>query len=494
MEEFDSGSAFRRSGAGRGARHFTAGSALSAQRSANDVEPVADVVDRTGMKRFLAAFALALLLAARPAAAQELLRDAETEAMFARMAEPLIRAAGLSPATVKIRLIHDDSINAFVIGGQTVYVHSGLIQAADNVNQVQGVVAHELGHIADGHVVTFDRGTKPAMGISVLSMVLGIAAMAAGAGEAGAGILAAGQTAAMGKFLAFTRVQEATADATGAKFLETAGISGKGMLDFFEKLENQEFRYGYTDIDPFAQSHPLSGQRVATLTHTLQTSPAWDAKTDPALEEQFERVKAKLEGYVADPKQTLIEYPESDHSLYAHYARAYAYHKGGYPDKANEEVAALIKADPDDPYFLELKGQILLEGGHPDEALAPLREATAKTNYQPLIATTFGHALIATEEEAHYPEAIKVLRQAVARDDENPFAWYELGTVYERTGDYARASLATAERSVMNGETALAVQSARTAMAGLEPNSIDWIHAQDIALTAQNELDEERDD
>jgi len=446
------------------------------------------------MKRLVALFALALLLVARPAAAQELLRDAETEAMFARMAEPLIRAAGLSPANVEIRLIHDDSINAFVVGGQTVYVHSGLIEAADNVNQVQGVVAHELGHIADGHVVTFDRGMKPAMGISVLSLVLGIAAMAAGAGEAGAGILSAGQTAAMGKFLAFTRVQEATADASGAKYLEQAGISGKGMLDFFKKLESQEFRYGYTDIDPFAQSHPLSGQRVATLRHTLETSPAWNAKTDPELEEMFERVKAKLKGYVADPAQTLVAYPLSDTSIEAHYARAYAYHKSGYPDMANEEIAALIAADPHDPYFLELKGQILLEGGHPDEALAPLREATSKTNYQPLIATTFGHALIATEEEANYPEAIKVLRQAVARDDENPFAWYELGTVYERTGDYARAALATAERAVMNGETALAVQSARSAMAGLEPNSMDWIHAQDIALTAQNELDEERDD
>ncbi|MCM8729411.1 M48 family metalloprotease [Hephaestia sp. GCM10023244] len=444
------------------------------------------------MKRFLALLVLTVLLVGRPAAAQELLRDAETEALFARMSEPLIRASGLSPANVKIRLIHDDSINAFVVGGQTVYLHSGLIAAADNVNQVQGVVAHELGHIADAHVVTFSNGAKPAMGISLLSLVLGVAAMAAGAGEAGAGILSAGQTAAMGKFLAFTRVQEATADATGAKFLQTAGISGKGMLEFFKKLQNQEFRYGYTDTDPFAQSHPLSGQRVATLTHTLQSSPAWDTPTDPSLEEAFKRVKAKLEGYVDDPRQTLIAYPLTDKSVYGHYARAYAYHKGGYPDKANTEVAALIAADPHDPYFLELKGQILLEGGNPAEALAPLREATAKTNYQPLIATTFGHALIATEDSTHYPEAIKVLRQAVARDDENPFAWYELGTVYERTGDYARAALATAERAVMTGQTALAVQSARTAMAGLPSNTTDWIHAQDIALTAQNELDDQR--
>ena len=444
------------------------------------------------MKRYVAVFSALILIWAQPVYAQSILRDAETEALFNDMSRSMIVAAGLSPSNVKVVLINDDSINAFVAGGQTVYIHSGLIAAADNANQVQGVIAHELGHIADGHVVLADAGLKPAMGISILSLVLGIAAIAAGAGEAGAGILAAGQQAAMGKFLAFTRVQEATADATGAKFLRKAGISGKGMIQFFKKLANEEYRYGLANIDPYAQTHPLSNERINTLTADLKASPAWDTPLDPALEERFKRVKAKLEGFVAPYNRTLTDYPETDNSIYAHYARAYAWHKAGYPDKADVETLALVKAHPDDPYFLEIRGQILLEAGRPKEAIAPLKEASDLTRYDPLIVTTYGHALIATENASNYAEAERVLRIAVNKDDDNPFAWYQLGTVYELRGDTARASLATAERASMTGDTRVAVMSARAAMATLPPNTPDWVRAQDIALTGQNELDDKK--
>ena len=442
------------------------------------------------MKRIVAAFTASILLFAQPAAAQSILRDAETEAMFKDMSASIIKAAGLSTRDVQVVLINDDSINAFVAGGQTVYVHSGLIQAADNANQVQGVIAHEIGHIADGHVPLADAGIKPAMGITLLSMVLGVAAIAAGSGEAGAGIMAAGQQAGMGKYLAFTRTQEASADAAGARYLNTAGVSGKGMLSFFKKLQQQEYGYGLANIDPFMQSHPLSGERIANLTNDLQTAPAWNAKPDAALEERFKRVKAKLLGYVADPDRTLATYPLTDQSIYAHYARAYAYHKAGYPDKADAEAAALIAAKADDPYFQEIQGQILLEAGRPRDAIAPLRAATAGTGNNPLIATTFGHALIATEDKANYPEAVKVLRVAVNRDDENPFAWYQLGTVYELTGDTARAALATAEQASMNGDHRTAAQSASYALANIPPNTSDWIRAQDIAMAAQNDMDD----
>ena len=444
------------------------------------------------MKRIVAILAVSLLLWAQPAAAQSILRDAETEAMFAQMSAPLVKAAGLDPRNVKVVLVNDDSINAFVAGGQTVYVHSGLIQAADNANEVEGVIAHELGHIADGHVISGDAAMRPAMGISLLSMVLGLAAIAAGGGEAGAGIMAMGQQAALGKYLAYSRTTESTADAAGVRFLTTAGISGKGMLSFFKKLQNQEYRYGLGNIDPFAQTHPLSGERIATLTADLQHSPSWNAKPDPAIEERFRRVKAKLEGFVMPPERTLTDYPLTDQSIYGHYARAYAYHKAGYPQKADAETRALITADPDDPYFLEIRGQILLEAGKPGDALKPLREATEGSRNDPLIATTFGHALIATENSTNYPEAIRVLRTAVGRDDDNPFAWYQLGTAYELTGDTARAALATAERASMSGDDRTAATSARYALANIRPNTPDWIRAQDIVMTTQNAMDEKK--
>lgn len=436
------------------------------------------------MKRLIAAFAATAVLWAQPAAAQSILRDAETEALFADMSAPIIKAAGLNPRDVKIVLINDDSINAFVAGGQIVYVHSGLLQAAENVNEVQGVVAHELGHIADGHVVLSEQAMKPAMKMQLLSMVLGLATVALGGGAAGMGMMAAGQQAAMSNVLAFSRNQESAADAAGARYLTTAGITGKGMLSFFKKLQNQEYRYGYTNIDPFAQTHPLSAVRIQSLTDDLKASPAWNKPVDAKLQERFLRVKAKLLGYVSPPEQTLNKYPDSDQSVYAHYARAYAYHKGGYPDKAEAEAAALIARDPKDPYFQEIEGQILLESGKPQEALAPLRAATMGSGQNALIATTFGHALIATEDKRNLPEAVKILKVAVQRDEDNPFAWVQLGTAYEQLGDTPRAALATAERASMMGDDRTAIQSARYAMANLTPNTSEWIRAQDIAMTS----------
>ncbi len=444
------------------------------------------------MKRLLALFSAALLLWIQPAAAQSILRDAETEALLNDMAGPLFKAAGLSPANAKVVLIQDSSINAFVAGGQIVYVHSGLIDAADNANQVQGVIAHEIGHIVGGHAVFQNDGGY--LKVSLLSLLLGAAAMAAGGGEAGAGILAAGQRAAIGKYLAFSRVQEASADAAGAKFLNTAGITGKGMLSFFDKLTAQMHTYGYystdPEVDPFAQTHPMSQDRVETLKADVMASPSWNKPVDQSLEARFKRVQAKLRGYVNDPKDTLVKYPASDQSIYAHYARAYAYHKSGYPEQAAAETGALVKIAPKDPYFLELEGQILLESGQPAAALRPLREATELSHNQPLIASTFGHALLATEDSANLAEAERVLKLAVARDDDNPFAWLNLGTVYDRKGDEPHTALATAERAHLMGDFRTALISARAAMSGLPQGSPDWVRAQDILMVSQTAFED----
>lgn len=444
------------------------------------------------MKKLALVLAAVLAAVAQPVAAQSILRDAETEAMFAEMSAPLVKAAGLSPRDVRVVLINDPSINAFVAGGQTVYVHSGLIIRADTANEVQGVIAHELGHVAGGHVPLADRAFKPALGIQVLSLVLAAAAGAAGSGEGAAGILAAGQQVALANYLSFSRTQEASADAAGARYLNGAGVTGKGYLSFFAKLQQLENSYGIKRTDEFLLDHPVSSERIAALTETLTESPAWGKPGEAGLQEQFLRIKAKLIGYASEPEQTLKAYPLSDRSEYGHYARAYAYHKSGYPEKADAEANALVALAPHDPYFLEIRGQILLEAGKPRDALVPLREATQLSNYQPLIATTFGHALVATEDQSNFPEAEKVLRQAVGRDEENPFAWYQLGVIYEAKGDQPRALLASAVRASLSGDPRTAAFSARRAMTGLPQNSSDWIRAQDIALAAQNQLDDAR--
>ncbi len=444
------------------------------------------------LARLLMLITLSFAFVAQPAAAQSILRDAETEALLNDISRPIIEAAGLRPADVQIVLIHDDSINAFVAGGQIVYIHSGLITRADNANEVQGVIAHELGHITGGHIIRMGEGIREATGITLLSLLLGAAAIAAGGGEAGAAIMSMGQRAAIGRFLAFSRTQESSADAAGASFLHRAGISGRGSLAFFERLQNQEFRLNIPQEDSYTRTHPLNRERLAVLENVYQTDAAWNAQTEPALEERFQRVRAKLIGFVDDPRRTLQRYPESDTSMPARYARAYAWHRNAHPDRAIAEADALLTARPNDPYFLELRGQILLETGRPREALESLRGAVAGAPNQPLIAALLGHALISTEDPANFDEAKRVLRAAIGRDNTNPFAWYQLGIVYDREGDSARAALATAERYNLIGQPRLALANAEQAMLGIPAHSPDWIRAQDIAMVSRAAVERAR--
>jgi predicted Zn-dependent protease len=442
--------------------------------------------------RLLMVLSISMFAGARPAAAQQILRDAETEALLRDMSREMIVAAGLRPENVQVVILNNPEINAFVAGGQIVYIHSGLFTAADNANEVQGVIAHELGHVVHGDVIRINEGASRATTIMLLSLLLGAAAMAAGAGEAGMGVLAAGQQAALGSFLAFSRVQESTADQAGASYLSRAGISGRGSLAFFRRLQNLEFRLNIAQDNGYARTHPLNAERISWLETNYQADPAWDRATDTELEARFQRVRAKLSGFVDEPRLVMARYPESDQSVPARYARAYVYHRGGHPEESLAEADSLLAAQPHDPYFLELRGQILLESGRPREALVSLREAVARAGDQPLIAALLGHALIATEESDNFEEAKRVLRVAVQRDNSNPFAWYQLGIVYDHEGDEARAALATAERYNLIGQPQLALPNAERAMMGIPVNTPDWLRAQDIAMVSRTTIQQTR--
>lgn len=450
--------------------------------------------------RFIArslALVAALAFVAQPLAAQDasILRDSETERLLKDMVNPLVQAAGLPKDSVDVVIVNDPDVNAFTSQGQVIYINSGLINAADNANQVQGVMAHELGHIVGGHSIGIYNGLNRAGKISLLSLLLGVAAAVAGAGDAAMGVISMGQQAAYGSLLTFSRAQESQADAAGASYLSKAGITGRGSLEFFEKLQNLEFRYGvpHDEEATYASTHPLSGDRIATLREVYEKDPAWNAKPDPQLEERFQLAKAKLYGYLASPADTLRHYPPYMTTEPARYARVYAYHKESRLDDAVREADALLAEKPNNPYFLEVKGQVLLEEGKAADALAPLRKATELTGNDPLIASTFGLALINTEDKSHLAEAETVLRAAVARDRENPFAWYELGLVYGAKGDIPRANLASAEQQIMSDSPAQALRSAMTAEAGLPKDSPDWLRAQDISMEARAQLERKKD-
>ncbi len=451
------------------------------------------------LSRFVRMLMLALVLglaSARPAIAADegpsILRDTETEALFADIAKPLVEAANLDNKSVKVVLLNDDEINAFVAGSQNVYVNSGLLTRADNVNQLQFVIAHELGHVAGGHAIRMGEGMKEATGITLATMVLGAIAIAAGAGDAGLGLMMLGQRAAMGQFLAFTRAQETSADLAGASYLHKAGISGKGGLDFFKKLQNQEYRLAIYATDSYDRTHPLSSERISMLTNLFEKDPAWNKPTDPALEARFQRVKAKLVGFI-NPKQAISKYPETDQTVPAHYARAYAYHLGAYPDKALAEADSLLKTNPHDPYFLELKGQILLESGEPADAIAPLREATEKSGRAP--PDRFHarpRADLDREPEEHGRGEGNPEDRGRGRQREPVRLVPAAASSTTARATHLARRLATAERNNLEGNPKLALASAEMAMRGIPAGTPDYLRAQDIAMVSKTELKKDK--
>jgi len=433
--------------------------------------------------RVLAAIGIASMPVAQ-VQAQSFLRDAETEAFLHRVSEPIFLAAGLTPSSVKIYLLNDNSLNAFVTGGQNIFIHSGLIMASDDINQLLGVIAHETGHIAGGHRVRTGDAFATAGNISILSMVLGAAAILAGGGDAGMGILMAGQSVAQRNFLSYSRAQESTTDQAGAKYLLAAGISGRGQIEFFNRLRQQEI-LAQVRQDPYVRSHPLNRQRILALEQIVTTSPFYNKPPDAKDNEDFSRLKAKLVGYLNEPVQTLRTYPLTDTSVSARYSRVYAYHKALEWDMALAEADKLLEVEPDNPFFHEIKGQILFENGKVQESLSVLRRAVELAPQQPLVATALGQALVSLEDKALMEQAIPILENAVRQDRSNTFAWFNLAKAYSWTGAEAKASLATAERFFAGGNPVLASSHARRALTGLKHGTPEWLRAQDILYVSE---------
>lgn len=424
---------------------------------------------------------LASMLVVQPIAAQGIrtLRDAEMENFLHAISDPIFEAAGMVPSDVDIVIVDDPALNAFYAGGQRIFIHTGLILQTDGVGEVIGVMAHETGHMVGGHVQRFGEAVGPATNISLLSLLLGAAAIAAGAPELGSGIIGGGQSAAQRSVLSFRRVQEASADQAAATYMRDAGISGRGLIKVFEKFRFQEL-LSRPNMDPYVVTHPLSSNRINNLESKLQASPHWDKPYDPELQEWYARIKAKLEGYLLPPNSTLGKYPPRDTSIPARYARVYAYNKALEWDAAMDEVDGLIAKMPEDPYFHEIKGQILLENGQVEKAIPILRRAAELAPDEPLILTLYGQALVATDKPKAYERAIEVLERATRLDERNVFGWYQLAIAYTQTDQPALANLASAERALLMGQAERAARQATEAAEGLERGSPKWLRAEDI--------------
>jgi len=417
-----------------------------------------------------------------------MIRDAEIETIIRTYATPLFEAASVDPRAVEVLIVEDTTLNAFVAGGQKIFVNTGLLLAAETPNQLIGVIAHETGHIAGGHLARTHEALRNASAQSILAMILGGAAAAAGAGDAAAAIITGGATLSQRTFLQYTRAQEGAADQAAVRMLDATGQSAIGLMEFIEKLGDQELLVASSQ-DPYVRTHPLSQERVASLRAHVATSRFKEAKDPPEFLVMHARMQAKLFGYLNGLVQTLRKYPESDTTLPARYARSIAYHRAHQSQKALELLGDLIVDVPDDPYFHELKGQILLESQQVDAAIPAYARAVELQPDDAQLRLGLGQAQASSAGPAYIKDAVENLRAATAIEPRNPTAWRWLATAYARDEQLAMAALATAERYVLTGVYRDALMQANRAMKGLPRGSPAYLRAQDLEGLAKQQLE-----
>jgi len=438
----------------------------------------------------VAGLAFVSALAGAPAAAQQgrqpaIIRDAEIEALLRDYTRPIFKAAGLAQQNIQIVLIGDESFNAFVADGKRIFINTGTLKKSETPNEVIGVLAHETGHIAGGHLARMRQQLESAQTAAIVGMLLAAGGVAAGAssgsnmGGAAAGAMTMPQEIVRRTLLAYQRTEEQAADRSAITYLNATKQSPAGMLATFERLQNDQIFISQR-IDPYVLSHPMASDRIAVLSDLAHKSPYFNTKDSPALQVRHDMMRAKLVGFTQPPDSVNRVFPPSNTTLPARYARAIsAYRFGSMPD-ALRQIDTLIAEQPRNPYFYELKGQALLEAGRAREAVPPLRRAVELSGGTPLIRMLLGQALVATNDKATMDEAVRELNFGLQREPASPIGWRYLAMAYGQRGDFPNADLASAQSAMLSGDYRLARELATRAKAKFPLGSPGWLKADDI--------------
>ncbi len=429
----------------------------------------------------------AVVSSPRYAEARELsfIRDAEIENTIRTYAMPVFLAAGLEPTAINIYLVNDNSLNAFVAGGQKLFLNTGLLARSTNASQVIGVIAHETGHIAAGDLSRIRDAMQASSAQAILAYILGGAAIIGGRGDVGGAIILGGQAVGTRNFLHYSRTQEGAADVAAMKFLEATKQSSKGLREFFEILGDQEFKSAARQ-DPYYQSHPLTRERILAVEEFISKSAYSNVPESADFVSRHSRMKAKLRAFLDSPTYTFRRYGKADTSVESRYARAIAYYRQADIDNALPLIDGLIAEQPDDPYFHELKGQILFENGHNVEAIPEYRKASALDADSALLHAELARVLIEANDPALLGEAIENLITALSQDRTDGSSWRQLAIAYGRQDKTAESSLALGEEALLQGNAQNALYHGGRAEKLLPEGSRGWLHAQDILVAARN--------
>jgi predicted Zn-dependent protease len=418
------------------------------------------------------------------------IRDAEVEATIHQIADPIFGTARLDRESIDLYIISDEKLNAFVAGGQNLFLNTGLIMRTETPDQLAGVIAHETGHIAGGHLSRSLEAQSSAGASTLVGALLGAAAAVAGAPQLGTAILAGGMTVGQSNYLKFSRNQEQAADQAAASYLRALRMSPEGLLEFFEILDSQNLRLN-SGGNPYMRTHPLTRDRISILEREVATSSYRDARPSPDLVAAHARTVAKLDAFLSPPAQVLRQ-RRSD-SLPDRYARAIAHYRIPDLDQALALVDALIREHPDDPYFPELKGQMLFENGRIPESVPPYRQAVRNRPDSALLRLGLARALIEQGRESDLDEAAALLQEVVRIEPGNAGAWRFLGIAEGRRGHEGPAAVALAEQAVLLRNREDAELYIRRAQQHVAPDDPSWYRLQDLERATEDlELEDRR--
>ena len=372
-----------------------------------------------------------------------MLRDAEIEAYLRDLADPVFDVAGLDVPSIRIFMVRDDTLNAFVAGGQNLFLNSGLMVRTETPDQLRGVIAHETGHIAGGHLSRGQVAMEHAGTQAILGALLGAAAAVAGAPQVGAAMMMGGLTAAQSGFLSFSRAQEQAADQSAVTFLGRLDESPRGLYEFFGILDQQNLRISGRS-NPWLQTHPLTTTRMDFLENQIERSPFKNVSITGPLVMQHQRMVAKLDAFLTDP-QLAYGHWSKDRSVPGRYASAIALYRIPRLDDALKEIRSLIQEYPNDPFFHELEGQMLYENGRARDAVGPYRKALALLPGNALLKLGLAKTMIDETDPKLLEQARQQLVDATVAEPENAEARRLLATVEGKLGREDAATLAMAE-------------------------------------------------
>lgn len=413
-----------------------------------------------------------------------LIRDAEIENTIRTFVIPIWKAAGLDPNAVEIMIVQDGSLNAFVAGGQRIFINTGLIMRTETPNQLIGVLAHESGHIAGGHLARMQEELRSLSTMQILETILAGGALAGGAvsgGGTGRGGPTGGVTKAPGSimsFLKYSQTQEFAADQAAMGYLQRTGQSPKGTIEFLRTLQKEE-RMAMTQRDPYLSTHPLTPDRISAFEEAAARSPYVNTPDTPQFLNMHHRMVAKLYGFIV-PDVALQRFSEADRSVPARYARAIALYRKGTLGSALLTIDSLLKEYPNDPYFHEVRGQMLYENGRAAEAVPSYRRAVQLLPAAGILKIDLARALLDTNKPENDREAIRNLELAVQQESGSFELWRLMAAGYSKQNNAGMTSLARAEMAILRGQRSEAQSHAAAAERGLQPGTPAWQRAQDI--------------